>query len=276
MKVYSLKDSLLFVVRKFFLADVDSCIQFLEEQGVLASGESDDIDSFELFDMAESEVKTLSVSELKHLVEVFDLFLGKGNFDILDIDAVANEINDNKENWVARCFEISSAIVNSDLVEGKAVFGKYYGKIHKDSFFNNSSFPNHGWILTKHNYIIDPTRWVFEATEPYIYIGEVDNPEYDRGSNILKSLLSPLSKAPSFDDSGRIIEIEDKEIEDILYQLFKDKKEPNKISINQALFIANTSLLDLDTSAKPIFQWLSDNGLKAFIPIDNYETVMNG
>ena len=276
MKAYSLKDSLLFVVRKFFLADVDSCIQFLEEQGVLAYGESDDIDSFELFDMAESEVRTLSISELKHLVEVFDLFLGKGNFDILDIDAIANEINDNKENWVARCFEISSAIVKADLVEGKAVFGKYYGKIHKDSFFNNSSFPNHGWILTKHNYIIDPTRWVFEATEPYIYIGEVDNYEYDRGSNVLKSLLSPLNNVPTFDNSGRIIEIEDQEIENLFSQLLLDKKEPNKISINQALVVASSSLSELDTSAKPIFQWLSDNGLQAFIPIDNYDTVMNG
>lgn len=167
MKIYSLKDSLLFVVRKFFLADVDSCIQLLEEQGVLAFGESDDIDCLELFDMAENEVQQLSLEELKHLVNVFDLFLGKENFDILDIDAVANEINDSKEKWVARCFEIASAIVDADLVEGKAVFGKYYGKVHENSFFADSSFPNHGWILTKQNYIIDPTRWVFNST-PYI------------------------------------------------------------------------------------------------------------
>ena len=57
MKIYSLKDSLIFLFRKSFLKDIDSCIQFLEEQGVLTSGESDDIDSFELFDMAEREVK---------------------------------------------------------------------------------------------------------------------------------------------------------------------------------------------------------------------------
>lgn len=274
MKIYSLKDSLIFLFRKSFLKDIDSCIQFLEEQGVLGFEESDDIDSIELFNMAERELETLSLCELKHIVEVFDLFIGKVDFNIFDIDLVSKEIQVDYNSWVARCFEISSYIVKADLIEGKAVFGKYHGKIHKDSFFANSRFPNHGWILTKDNYIIDPTRWVFEATEPYIYICEADNPEYDRGSNVLKSILSPLSNLPSFDDSGRVVEIENEEIENILSQLFKDKKEPNKISINQILAIASSSLPELGEAAKPIFQWLSDNKLKAFIPIDNYETIM--
>lgn len=274
MKIYSLEDSLLFLVRKFFLQDVDSCIQFLEEQGVLNFGESDDIDCIELFNMATTELETLSLSELKHIVEVFDLFIGKGNFDIFDIDLVSKEIEVDYNSWVARCFEISSYIVEADLIEGKAVFGKYHGKIHKDSFFADSRFPNHGWILTKHNYIIDPTRWVFEATEPYIYICDADNPEYDRGSNVLKFILSPLRNIPSFDNSSRVIEIENEEIEHLFSQLLKDKKEPNKISINQILAIASSSLPELGEAAKPIFQWLSDNKLKAFIPIDNYEIVM--
>ena len=77
------------------------------------------------------------------------------------------------------------------------------------------------------------------------------------------------------DPSGNI-EIEDQEIENLFSQLLLDKKEPNKISINQALVVASSSLSELDTSAKPIFQWLSDNGLQAFIPVDNYDTVMNG
>lgn len=119
-------------------------------------------------------------------------------------------------------------------------------------------------------------KTVFEATEPYIYIGESDNPEYDRGSNVLKSLLSPLTNAPEFNDSGRVIDINNEEVETLLTELLLDKKEPNKISINQALVIASSSLKELDTSAKPIFQWLTDNGLKAFIPIDNYDIVMNG
>lgn len=274
MKIYSLEDSLLFLVRKFFLQDVDACIQFLEEQGVLNFGESDEIDAIELFNMATKEAETLSLSELKHIVEVFDLFIGKGNFDIFDIDLVSKEIEVDYNSWVARCFEISSYIVKADLIEGKAVFGKYHGKIHKDSFFADSRFPNHGWILTKHNYIIDPTRWVFEATEPYIYICDADNPEYDRGSNVLKSILSPLRNTPSFDSSSRVIEIENEEIEHLFSQLLKDKKEPNKISINQILAIASSSLPELGEAAKPIFQWLSDNKLKAFIPIDNYEIVM--
>lgn len=78
--------------------------------------------------------------------------------------------------WVARCYEISFRIVKAGLVKGEAVYGHWLGPVHSKSHFADRGtklpFVQHGWILLEDGRVLDPTRWVFEAKEPYLYVGE--------------------------------------------------------------------------------------------------------
>lgn len=77
--------------------------------------------------------------------------------------------------WVSRCYEISCKIVEAKLVRGEAVYGHWTGPVHKDSHFAryaSAPFIRHGWILLEDGRVLDPTRWVFEAAEPYLFVAE--------------------------------------------------------------------------------------------------------
>lgn len=77
--------------------------------------------------------------------------------------------------WVARCYEISCAIVAAGLVDGEAVYGHWLGEVARGSHFADRGhlpFIQHGWIQLKDGRVLDPTRWVFENRTPYLYVGE--------------------------------------------------------------------------------------------------------
>lgn len=79
------------------------------------------------------------------------------------------------ERWKGRCFEIASAIVAAKLVRGTAVYGHWLGEVNRKSFFYHEPkrpFIQHGWILLADSRVLDPTRWVFEAKAPYLFVGE--------------------------------------------------------------------------------------------------------
>jgi hypothetical protein len=84
-------------------------------------------------------------------------------------------IGEKAEKWVARCYEISCAIVAAGLVDGEAVYGHWIGDVAPGSHFAERGrlpFIPHGWILLKDGRVLDPTRWVFEDVDPYLYVGE--------------------------------------------------------------------------------------------------------
>lgn len=78
--------------------------------------------------------------------------------------------------WAGRCYEISCKIVKAGLIDGgEAVYGHWVGPVHPESRFANRRglpFVLHGWIQLEDGCVIDPTRWVFEHVEPYLYVGE--------------------------------------------------------------------------------------------------------
>jgi hypothetical protein len=81
--------------------------------------------------------------------------------------------------WVARCYEIASKIVDAGLVKGAAVYGHWTGSVNRRSRFYGKPIVQHGWIALdaavydmNPGAVLDPTRWVFEAASPYIYVGE--------------------------------------------------------------------------------------------------------
>lgn len=191
-----------------------------------------------------------------------------------NISQIENIIGVKSEKWIANCYYISTLLVKYGVVEGKAVFGKYHGYVNKKSPFYGNTFINHGWVETPNGEIIDPTRWVFESKEPYIYESFIKNIDYDRGSNVIKKLLKV--DAPSFNENSKVVDIENLQIEAIFKELLKEKKENKKISIEQLIWVGSLSLGDLNYFAKPLFAWYKDNALSVFIPVDNFETIMEG
>jgi hypothetical protein len=89
-------------------------------------------------------------------------------------------LGEKAKTWVARCYEISCRIVAAGLVDGTAVYGHWVGDVSPQSYFASRSrslpFVNHGWIVLNNGRVLDPTRWVFEAVPPYIYVGEPPDP----------------------------------------------------------------------------------------------------
>jgi hypothetical protein len=78
--------------------------------------------------------------------------------------------------WVSRCYEISYKLVERGLVNGRAVYGHFLGPVAPDTHFYKRSqalpFIAHGWVELEDGRILDPTRWVFEGAQPYLYVGE--------------------------------------------------------------------------------------------------------
>lgn len=97
----------------------------------------------------------------------------------LTAQAVADAIQVPLHEWPGNCYAIACAVLKSGMVRGRATYGHYYGYISPLSIpFGGRKWSRHGWI-TRRKTIVDPTRWVFEAVKPYIYVGPVNDADYD-------------------------------------------------------------------------------------------------
>ena len=55
-----------------------------------------------------------------------------------------------------------------------------------DGYFGHAArlpFVPHGWIVTNEDEVVDPTRWVFENVEPYIFVGIDDHADFTSCAN---------------------------------------------------------------------------------------------
>lgn len=93
----------------------------------------------------------------------------------LTVKRVEKVLGQRASKWKGNCFGIAGALVAKKLVEGVAVYGFYHGPIAKTSMFAGRAFTHHGWVLQPDGTVVDPTRWVFEDVEPYIYVGHPKN-----------------------------------------------------------------------------------------------------
>lgn len=97
----------------------------------------------------------------------------------LTVAIVEKALGWSADTWKGNCFAVASQIIKHKLVDGVAVFGMWTGPIHRNSFFQSRlGFTQHGWIVLPDDRVLDPTRWVFEAAKPYIYIGEREENPY--------------------------------------------------------------------------------------------------
>lgn len=162
--------------------------------------------------------------------------------------------------WKMRCFEIASKL--ADRVGGVAVYGAWDGPISPRSPFKARGLsPNHGWVLLADGTIFDPTRWVFEGLDPYLYEGE--NDYYDEGRNRFRSQNLPPYPASTGDTVAvPLSDTAEKHLAGLTGER-GDRTGP------QWMWVANLPYDTLEPHASEVYTALAGAGLAAFIPIDN-------
>jgi len=188
---------------------------------------------------------------------------------MMDPQIVAEQIGICVNDWPGNCFHIASQMVKHNVVKGKAVYGHYHGFIDPNSIFGSRSFTHHGWVVTDNN-IIDPTRWVFEGINPYIYIGPKDDDTYDMGGNRVRKMF--MVSAPAFvkEQTG--------------YEIPEDLKEFARVMLDysgsvvcaqQVCWLASLPLDMLGDNAEKLYRWVVDDlKMSGFIPIDNRNVIL--
>jgi len=171
--------------------------------------------------------------------------------------------------WPGKCHEIADLLLKHKIVDGRLQYGMYCGPISNKSIFAGRVMAHHGWIRNKGT-IIDPTRWVFENKEPYIYFVHASHEDYDFGGNRLR--MQTMIPCPPFNPKEKVYTLEDPNVSQFLMTLLNNKDE--KISVTQLHWIADLDPKILSNFAKDIYQFLKDNELGACVPIDNMNEIM--
>ena len=170
--------------------------------------------------------------------------------------------------WPGNCYAVAYQMVSRGLVNGRAVYGHYLGFVAKGSLFDGRTIVRHGWVVCEDGSIIDPTRWVFEGTEPYIAQAPAEHHEYDEGGNaLLAKLRRPTpSHNPAEANAKKVDGDADKALLKVL--LGRDSK-PDLLTLTEAHWLATQPLDDLQGVAKHLYQLIIGLGWSALIPIDN-------
>lgn len=177
--------------------------------------------------------------------------------------------------WKGNCHFIACLFVEKKLVKGRAVYGHWLGAVSPKSFFANRQkmpFQQHGWIKDGNGKIIDPTRWVFEAKQPYIFVDK-NNGEYDEGGN--KFRMANIGKAPAYNKNEKQYNLPlTTKARLFLSDLFSDNGLIQILSFGQVFWLLNHSPASLGSHCKEIYKWAKRNKLSALVPIDNWKAVM--
>jgi hypothetical protein len=191
------------------------------------------------------------------------------------------------EDWKGRCFQIPKWLVDHDFIPGVAVYGHYLGDVAPFSYFSERYdsgvlFIRHGWISTPDKKIIDPTLWIFQDVDPYLYYGEGIFETrrrgkicvYDEGGNVWKQAI--MRPCPPFERKGKMIDIVvSPQALDLINELLGETKYDRfEICFPQLIWLANLPLNAFGSHAKEIFRWIEKAGHKVYIPIDNWRQVM--
>lgn len=190
----------------------------------------------------------------------------------LDAEKVAERIGVSLSDWPGNCYAIACKMVKSKMVKGRPAYGNYHGPIDPESRFARKTIVRHGWIERPDGMIVDPTRWVFECVEPYIYVG-LPSMEYDEGANLLRARFA--RPAPMFDPNKQVIAIPEGEARELMCGLLGMSEVRPAINTEQAFWLGNMTIQALGNHAKLVYQTLEAMGLKVFVPIDNYERAMS-
>ena len=183
--------------------------------------------------------------------------------------------------WKGKCYLIASMLVDHKLVDGVAVYGHWVGPVKPGTMFYRKSgmgFVQHGWVLRADKTVVDPTRWVFEGRDPYLYAGPADH--YDEGGNRLRE--ARVSLPPAYDPEVRVIKVGTAVSADtcrfLMAALNVDPtKQPTRaFTVWQLAWVMNLPPSMLGDHLKGVYRAAERLKLTAHIPIDNYRAFKRG
>ena len=208
------------------------------------------------------------------------------------VGVIAAAIGVPVEQWKGNCYGIACTMVSElKIPNARAVYGHYHGPIAPGSFFKSHRgqlVTRHGWIVMEGKLVIDPTRWVFEDVDPYLYIGEV-NDEYDEGGDQIRQEWNDVRPAPRYGSDGDRDAVLHLHGESLVFvtQLMPDSpvklipgetvehaKATVTLNVPQVFWLANLSRHKLGLHAVEVYQAPVDAGQTAAIPWDNRIAVL--
>jgi hypothetical protein len=187
------------------------------------------------------------------------------------------------DQWPGRCHTIAGFILAAGLVRGRLRYGMWLGPISEkcERFSAARGFVHHGWIETADSEVVDPTRWVFEAADPYIYIGKNDG-SYDNAGGTLRAITMGQFPMSGQSDGGRRVELKLSRgaaltVMGIISRfnggLIARRRGALLLDTRQVSWIANIPLQMLEEHARELYAAIKAVGLGAYVPIDNMEVV---
>jgi hypothetical protein len=148
--------------------------------------------------------------------------------------------------------------------------GHYDGPVHPRSPFSRG-LQQHSWLELEDGRILDPTRWTLDRPHaPYIYLGVCDH--YDAGGRALAAAMPPPFPGTGPDFSDRIARLSEAARGRLAAALESGTRAPDQLwaRLRDALRIDPAQLNEPAT----IYEMARELGLKALIPFDSWQRVM--
>jgi hypothetical protein len=188
---------------------------------------------------------------------------------MIDVSRAAKAIGIPIEEWPGNCHTIAVAFLESGVVWGKPVHGHWVGPVnpHCTLFYRRYKklgFVSHSWLVKPNGSVVDPTRWVFENTKPYIFEGK-SSWYYDEGGNGFRSQL--LRPCPKYSEGKPTnFKISDAKVRKHLELLVPSPRW----TIEQVFWLSNLSYDTHGTLVWQVYKAIEKNGHRSYVPIDNY------
>lgn len=190
-----------------------------------------------------------------------------------DPQVVAEAINLPVEEWPGQCYGVAKAMLDAGLVPDGAIhYGFWHGVIVPSSRFGGRALVHHGWIQRDNGTIVDPTRWVFEDVQPYVYEDYDPDGWYDEGGNLWRAFNRQPAPAWEAAEPQKHYRLGDEAARHVANLL---GHEGLTFSVGQRFWLLNLPLGDLQPYAKEIFEAAIAAGDGAILPIDNRRLVTN-
>ena len=202
------------------------------------------------------------------------------------VDDVVDHIGVPASDWPGRCDEIARMALGAGLYpDGKAHYGCYHGPVSPRSIFADDKVlrPQHGWIVLTNGTVIDLTRWVFEASDPYIaQIPRADprHRQYDLGGVGLDRMINGVPGAPGPDavlgnaTVARPCPLDTADPAALRFIHLHFHCLPSELTRAQVHWLAHQRPGELGKAARPIFQAIEKAGMGGSIPIDLWRAVI--
>jgi hypothetical protein len=181
------------------------------------------------------------------------------------------------DGWKGACSKVADAL-QDEMEPGEVAMirGHWIGPVADGSLFARKPVSGHTWLQMKDGTIVDPTRWVFENVEPYIFVGS-DDENYDEGGQRLREAVRVMrGSAPRWDKAHVQYTFEGPTKVWVWIESQFEDTSPDKawtLSRWQVAWIANTSPREFWPFAPIIYHWLEKVGMKTYVPIDLWRMV---